>query len=90
MSNYYEALREVVESICQLHGWNVYSHEALTSFLAEILREETIARKFDRFRKIRNGINYYGKRITAAESSENKKEILKLIETVKSKYLSNI
>src|SRR3989344_6276375 len=53
MSDYYEALREIVEAICAVKGYKVYSHEAFTYFLKEN-GEGLIADKFDRFRKIRN------------------------------------
>ena len=52
--------------------------------------ENLIAEKFDRFRKIRNGINYYGKNITSEECKENIKEIIKLINMLKEKYLKDV
>ena len=87
MSNYYDVLRSIVEAISALDGYKIYSHEAFTYFLKE-KKEELIALKFDRFRKIRNGINYYGKNISVEEVKENVKEIIKLIKELKTKYLS--
>lgn len=86
-SNYYEALREVVEAVTLLHGWNVYSHEAFTAFLNEIVSEELISRKFDRFRKIRNRINYYGKKVSPKECEELKRDAHFLINLLSKKYL---
>lgn len=59
----YESLREILEAICLKEGYKVYSHEAYTSYL-EKLGEEKIAFYFDRLRKLRNGVNYYGKSVT--------------------------
>ncbi len=87
MSNYYDVLRSIVEAISVLEGYKVYSHEAFTYFLKE-KEEELISLKFDRFRKIRNGINYYGKDISVKEVKENVKEMIKLIKDLKTKYLS--
>ena len=87
MSNYYDVLRSIVEAISVLDGYKIYSHEAFTYFLKE-KDEELIALKFDRFRMVRNGINYYGKIISVEEVKENVKEIIKLIKELKTKYLS--
>ena len=89
-SNYYEALREIIEAISLLRGWNVYSHEAFTIFLSELLNESRTAMVFDRMRKVRNRINYYGKKVSAIESEQNKKETHKLIKELKKKYLGEL
>ena len=89
MTTYYEALREIVEAIAINEGYKVYSHEAFTSFLKE-KNEELISSKFDRFRKIRNNINYYGKSIDADSVKENKNEIEKIIKELKEKFLQNL
>ncbi len=86
MSNYYDTLRSILEAICSLEGFKVYSHEAFTYFLKE-KKDEIIALKCDKFRKIRNGINYYGKDISPKEVQEHKQEILEIIAELKNKYL---
>ena len=86
-SEYYEALREVCEAIFAAKGFKVYSHEAITSFIKEILMDDNSAYIFDRYRKIRNSINYYGKQIGKEEARKASIEIPKLIEFFKSKYL---
>ena len=88
MSNYYDILRSILEAIAALDGYKIYSHEAFTFFLKEKKGEGMIAEKFDRFRKIRNGINYYGKNISPEETMENAAEMTKLIALLKKKYLS--
>jgi|SRR3989344_6483964 len=88
MSNYYDVLRSILEAIFILEGYKIYSHEAFVSLLKE-KGEDLIAEKFDRFRKIRNGINYYGKSISIQEVKENIVDITKLIDELKRKYLKD-
>lgn len=87
MVNYYDVLRSVLEAISSLNGYKVYSHEAFVYFLKE-RGEETISDKFDRFRQIRNKINYYGKEISAEEAKENIEEIKKIIAALIKKNLN--
>ena len=84
----YEALREVIEALCLMEGYKVYSHEAFTAYLIA-LKEESIAASFDRFRKLRNGINYYGKTVSLPTSEQARKEIQQLCDTLKEKYFRN-
>jgi|SRR3989344_1915583 len=88
MSNYYDVLRSIVESMSIIEGYKIYSHEAFTYFLKE-KGEEIISEKFDRFRKIRNKINYYGGNISAEEVKENIEEIKEIIKKLKTKYLNH-
>lgn len=83
---YYEALRELVEAVSILNGYKIYSHEAFTSYLKK-LKEERISELFDRFRKIRNGANYYGEAVSPEITLQAKKEIKKLCLKIKEKYL---
>ena len=69
MSNYYDILRSILETIAILDRCKIYSHEAFTYFLKE-KDENIIVNKFDRFRKIRNKINYYGKNISIEKTKE--------------------
>jgi hypothetical protein len=89
MSNYYDVLRSILEAISSIDGYKIYSHEAFTYFMKE-KGEETISIKFDRFRKIRNKINYYGKDISVEEVNEYVLEILEMIRDLKEKYLKNL
>lgn len=89
MTNYYESLREIVEAIASIDGYKVYSHEAFTYFLKE-MGEDLISIKFDNYRKIRNGVNYYGKPVEVGITEANIKEIKKMISKLKEKYLKRI
>ena len=86
MTNYYDVLRSILEAICSKEGYKVYSHKAYTFFLKEI-KEEEISIKYDRLRRIRNSISYYGKEISIEETRENINEIKKMINYLTKKYL---
>jgi hypothetical protein len=83
---YYDSLRTILEAIALKKGYKVYEHEAYKFFLKEI-DEENIAEKFDRFRKIRNSINYYARAISIEESKELVEEIKIIIDNLIKKYL---
>lgn len=85
MSNYYDVLRSILEALASKHGYKIYSHEAFTYFLKKI-NEPIIADKFERFRKIRNSINYYGKDLSLEEVEEYVPEITRIIKNIKNKY----
>lgn len=79
----YEGLREFCEAIGYMKGYKFLSHEAITNFISNILKDEETAMKFDRYRKIRNGINYYGKSIETETVKYALKEIPELIKELK-------
>jgi len=89
MSNYYDILRSILEAISALEGYKIYSHEAFTYYLKD-MQEEVLALKFDRFRKIRNAINYYGEDISVEATKENIIEINKMVKVLISKYLKEL
>jgi len=89
MANYYEVLRSILEAISSIDGFKIYSHEAFTYFLKE-KNEELLSIQFDRFRKIRNSINYYGKDISIEETKENIREIEEIIKSLSDKYLRGL
>ena len=75
----YEGLREYCEALGYLHGYKFFDHLSITYFLKEIINKGEIAKKFDRLRKIRNGINYYGEDLNLETVEEASKEIPKII-----------
>ena len=82
----YESLRQILEAICLKEGYKVYSHEAYTFYLKK-LGEDSLAEKFDRLRKLRNGCNYYGKPVSSIVAKNAKFEVRKMCEILKKKYL---
>jgi len=88
VASYYDILRSVLEAISSEKGYKIYLHEAFVYFLKES-GEEVLSEKFDRFRRIRNSINYYGKTISVAESKEIVEDIKRAIDYLIKKYLDN-
>ncbi len=81
----YDVLRELLECVALQHKYKIYNHECYTAFLKEILHLSLLGDRFDRFRVLRNGINYYGKQITLEEAKtvmQEMKEFIKIIETL--------
>ena len=75
----YEGLREYCEAIGYLRGYKFLDHESIGYFLRDILKEQSASMKFDRYRRLRNGINYYGEDIDIETVKEAIIEIPKLI-----------
>jgi len=83
-SNYYDVTRSLLEALAIQHGYKIYAHEPFVYFLKSI-KEEVLSLKFDRFRLLRNKVNYYGKSLLAEEVKEYKEELIDLIDKIKSK-----
>ena len=66
----YDCLRILLEKIALQHNFKIYNHECYTSFLKEVLNESRLGDEFDKFRRIRNAINYYGKELSDDEAKE--------------------
>ncbi|MBW2990477.1 hypothetical protein KY348_02100 [Candidatus Woesearchaeota archaeon] len=79
----YESLRELLEALATKKGLKIYNHECYTALLKEVLGQEELSIHFDRFRKIRNKVNYYGKDIGVEETISVKEEIMDLINKIK-------
>jgi hypothetical protein len=75
----YEGLREYCEAIGYLRGYKFLDHESIGYFLRDILKEQSVSIKFDRYRKLRNAINYYGEDIDIETVKEAVIEVPKLI-----------
>ncbi len=65
----YDALREILEALCTLYGYKVTNHVCLGELLRK-LEPDFDYSNFDRFRYIRNSINYYGKRVGLIEGKD--------------------
>ena len=55
-------------------------NESISYFLRDILKEQSISMRFDRYRKLRNGINYYGEDVDIETVKEAIIEIPQLIQ----------
>ena len=66
-----------------MRGYKFLDHESVGYFLRDILKEQSVSMKFDRYRRLRNGINYYGEDInieTVKEAIIEIPEIVKKLE----------
>ena len=75
----YEGLREYCEAIGYLQGYKFLDHESIGYFLRDILKEQSAYMKFDRYRRLRNGINYYGEDVDIETVKEAIAEIPEII-----------
>lgn len=60
LENAYESMREAADAMLYADGFKSFSHEASIAYLAKKGFSESDIMELDRFRKIRNGIKYYG------------------------------
>ena len=56
----YDSVRIMLEALSIRKGYKIYNHECITCFLKEVMHEKELSEKFDKYRIIRNGLNYYG------------------------------
>lgn len=79
----YDVLRELLEALALKHNFKIYNHECYSSFLKNVIKDDTLALEFDSLRLLRNSINYYGKRIDLSDSKIILNKLVSLIKTVK-------
>lgn len=71
----YEGFRQYCEAVGYIKGYKFLSHEAISYFLKDKLNEDKISYIFNRYRKLRDGINYYGESVT-------KETVLEALQTI--------
>jgi len=64
----YESIRELLEAFAIKKGFKIYNHECFCAFLDEICKDKVSSEEFNRFRKIRNQVNYYGRETSIEEA----------------------
>jgi hypothetical protein len=79
----FDALRGILEALSLKRGFKIYNHECYTAFISEILNMSREADIFDNLRKVRNGINYYGKNVSQEEAKSVIGDLIKLIKHFK-------
>ena len=82
----YESLREILEAIAIKKGFKIYNHECFYSFLREICNDKTSSNGFNKFRLLRNQINYYGKNVPVKDAEVIIREIILLRKKLVEKY----
>ncbi len=68
--DFYDILRMFLEALAMRNGFKIKNHECYCSFISEFLNLNELSIKFNYLRKIRNGINYYKKRVNAIEAKD--------------------
>jgi len=71
----YDSPHAVLEALALQNGFKIYNHECYTAFLREILKHSELATEFDKLRRIRNQINYYGKGVDIDEAQSIAEDI---------------
>lgn len=84
----YDALRECLEAICIINGYKVTSHICLGELLKTLI-EDFDFKEFDRARYARNGVNYYGTKISFAQGKEMIDKMFKMKKRLYEKYLKS-
>ena len=85
LENAYEAMREAADSILYIRGFKSFSHEASIVYLLKEGFNERDIMELDRFRRIRNGIKYYGKDCDLLDAEQAIKLADKIITKIKEK-----
>ena len=63
LKNFYESLLEVLHSLLYSKGYKVLDHVCVGFFIRDELRDAESFNIFDKYRKIRNSIVYYGESV---------------------------
>ncbi len=86
----YDSMLEMSHAIAALKGYKILNHICTTAFI-ENLGMHDVAVKFDGYRKIRNSVNYYGKRLKKDFVSASLEEMGRVMVKLRKEYerLSN-
>jgi uncharacterized protein (UPF0332 family) len=79
----YDSLRALLEALAIKEGYKIYNHECYTAFLKEVMNKSVIGDDFDKIRKTRNAINYYGEEVDIEEAKIIINNIKTLIKKIK-------
>ena len=85
LENAYESMREAADAVLYLRGFKSFSHEASILYLFKEGFNEQDIMEFDRFRRIRNGIKYYGKDCDKLDAEQAIQLADKIITRIKEK-----
>ena len=84
----YEALKETFEAIGYIKGYKFLDHASIFYFIKDFLKKENLSNMFDRYRKLRNGINYYGESISLESVKESLEDIPETVKNLKNDYFT--
>jgi len=75
-------------SVAAKHGYKTSTHESAVTFLQQ-LNEPFFAFQFNKFRTIRNDVNYLGQVVEIEIVQEIQKKVISAVEILKKKYLAD-
>ncbi|MAG77871.1 hypothetical protein CL616_00740 [archaeon] len=79
----YDGIRIILEYLALKQGYKIYNHKCYTAFLKEIMKKSRLGDEFDKFRRIRNDINYYGKEVNKEDAKELVLQMKKFLKQIK-------
>lgn len=82
----YDSLRELLEALALSKEFKIYNHDCFCAFLKAILSESFVSGQFDKIRRVRNAINYYGKDISLDEAESLLVQIDEIRSFIRSRY----
>jgi len=82
----YESILEFAHALAALKGYKILDHVCIAAFL-EDMGIRSIAAKFDSYRKTRNSVNYYGKKLEREYVEISLREMDDVIEMLKKEYV---
>jgi len=82
LKNAYDALLEILHSMLYAKGYSVLNHICVGYFIRDELKDMESFHVFDKYRKIRNGIVYYGEEIEKEVADNGIKEIKEIFSKI--------
>jgi len=83
LTNFYEAVLEICHALLFQKGFKVLDHLSVGYYIKDILKHEEYFNIFNKSRKLRNNIVYYGKKIGKETAEEYIDDLKKLINFIK-------
>lgn len=78
LTNYYDAILELMHALLYKKGYKVLDHLSISYYIKDVIGNIEFFYIFDKYRKIRNGILYYGKNIDFETAQQGIKDIKRL------------
>lgn len=89
--NAYDVIRSAITAHMALEGYNSYSHTAVIAYARDVLSvPENEISKLNKFRKIRNNIEYRAEKVTEKETKDIVKFMESFLEKMNSKFQKRV
>ncbi len=84
LTNYYDIVLESMHALLYKKGYKSLDHLSIGYYIRDILQNAEFFYIFDKYRKLRNGILYYGRKIDFGTAQQGIKDLISLYKFVKS------